>query len=524
MHALLLSLPLLALTSLGPDVAVVCPTAFREALQPWLEYRGRQGHRIELVSSEGTPEAVRGRIRDLAKGGTLRVVVLVGDVGSNPAANSPAGRPYVPVFFAPAKVNVRWGSEPTIATDNPYADLDDDRLPDVAIGRLPVSSPDELSRLVRKVLAYEANQQPSGWRRQVNFIAGLGGFGALADALLESAAKTVLTAGVPAAYATTMTYASWRSPYCPDPKNFHEATLDRINEGCLFWVYIGHGSPDSLDRAKMPDGDYHILGRQDAGQVRCMQGSPIAIFLACYTAAFDAPQACLGEELLRQERGPVAVLGGSRVTMPYGMAVLGTELMSECFDARRATLGEAVLNAKRRSMGQPRDPEQRKLLDGLAAALSPPDTNLADERAEHLLLFNLLGDPLLRLPHPAEARVEAPASTLAGDKLSIACTSPIDGDAEVELVVRRDRLTFKPAPRHEYDSSTAARAEYQDVYRRANDTRLAKTHAQVRGGRLATELDVPSTAWGNCHVRVFVTGANQCALGSTDVTVRRAVR
>src|SRR5262245_11139960 len=63
----------------SPDVAVVCPEPFREALAPWVEHRTRQGHRIAFLSNDGTPDAVRQRIAGLAKEGGLRFVVLVGD-------------------------------------------------------------------------------------------------------------------------------------------------------------------------------------------------------------------------------------------------------------------------------------------------------------------------------------------------------------------------------------------------------------------------------------------------------------
>ena len=56
----------------GPDVAVVCPAAFREVLEPWLQYRIREGHRPTLVSNAGSADDIRRRIRQVAKTGSLR--------------------------------------------------------------------------------------------------------------------------------------------------------------------------------------------------------------------------------------------------------------------------------------------------------------------------------------------------------------------------------------------------------------------------------------------------------------------
>src|SRR5205814_4772776 len=140
-------------------------------------------------------------------------------------------------------------------------------------------------------------------------------------------------------------------------------------------------------------------------ELRARSGAPIAIMLACYTAAFDQPQDCLAEQLLKAEGGPVAVYGGSRVTMPYAMGVMGTALMDEYFHRRPPTLGDAILAAKRRTMTPIDDTENpvgtsRILLDGAAAMISPNKDQLEDERREHLHIFNLLGDPMLRLVHP----------------------------------------------------------------------------------------------------------------------------
>ena len=44
--------------------------------------------------------------------------------------------------------------------------------------------------------------------------------------------------------------------------------------------------------------------------------------------------------MLATPGAPVAVICGSRVTMPYAMAVLGTELLGQVFENRSETLGQ----------------------------------------------------------------------------------------------------------------------------------------------------------------------------------------
>jgi hypothetical protein len=526
--SLLLATSLLLLgADSAADTVVVCPPSFKEALQPWVLHREDQGHRFAYVSNEQSANAIRDDIRRVASSGDLRAIVLVGD--ADPRANTNAAFRAVstPTFQATAKVNVLWGSEPTIATDNWYADLDDDMLPDVAIGRLSADSPGELGAIVRKIIAYE-KQRPTGiWQRRVNFVAGVGGFGAVADNVIETATKKVLTEGIPASYETSMTYGSWRSPFCPDPRHFHQATVDRLNEGSLFWVYIGHGQRRVLDRVRTPSGFYHIFDTDDVAKIHCTTGSPIAIFLACYTGSFDELPDCLGEEFLRAEEGPVAVLCGSRVTMPYAMAVMGHELMEQYFVKRRETLGGLVMHAKRQMMRELQESEQaakatRHLLDSIAAVISPAPQLLEDERREHVLLFNLLGDPLLRLDHPREVVVATVADAQAGSPLRVSGTTAVNGRCTVELICRRDRFKTRFVARPEYDSRDAALSDYTTVYAHANDRQWVISSLECRAGEFETTLDIPNDALGPCHVRVFVEGSEGFGLGATELNVRRA--
>src|SRR5438876_792811 len=137
-----------------------------------------------------------------------------------------------------------------------------------------------------------------GQLKYVLIVAGVGGFSPLLDTVIETATSKLLTSGIPAAYDTRMTYGGWRSPYCPDPRLFHAMTVERHNEGCLFWVYIGHGQATELDRVSIPGERFHIFDVNDCRELQCKSGAPIAVMLACYTAAFDQPQDCLAEQLL----------------------------------------------------------------------------------------------------------------------------------------------------------------------------------------------------------------------------------
>ncbi len=522
MFATSLLLALSTIAAAGPaDTVVVSPPAYLDALRPWVAHRAAQGHTFAFVSNAGSAVQIREAIRQQATQGGLRFILLVGDAEPLAVVDPMIRARSIPAFMAKAKVNIRWHSTPELPTDNWYADLDDDGVPDVAIGRLPADSPAELSLMVDKIIRYEMQGHQGAWQQRVNFVAGIGGFGPLLDPIVELATKKFLTDGIPASYRTSMTYGSWRSPFCPNPYQFHTETVNRFNEGCLFWVYIGHGYPYQLDRVRVPSRSHHILNITDIPELENQNGIPIAIFLACYTGAYDQPYDCLAEEMLRAPGGPAAVLAGSRVTMPYAMAVLGSGLMDEYFRKRTPTLGELVMNAKRQLADDSPDRTSRKLLDLLGRAVSPNPGLLHEERREHILLFNLFGDPLMRMPYPQPVTLKVADKAMAGTILEVRGTSKFSGTGTVELVCRRDHLRIDPPTRYRYDDSFKALSQFNATYQQANDQRWAQRRVAVTNGDFLTAIKIPLEARGQCHIRVFVedeTG-RRYALAAHDIQI-----
>ena len=507
----------------APDTVVVVPRIFLQTLQPWLDHRTAQGHQLVIVDSDGGPRSIRNVIRQAARAGQLKYVVLVGDAEPSAHLDPLAQARSVPTFLREARVNIKWGSEPEIATDSPYTDLDGDGVPEMAIGRIPANSNGELRRFIQKVLAYERQPRVGAWQNKVNFVAGVGDFGAIADAMIEATCKKIITQGIRPEYDISMTYGSWRSPYCPAPRQFRDITINRLNEGSLFWVYMGHGRLDSLDEIRLPNQDTSlpIFERQDIIRLNCRWGHPIALMLACYTGAFDHSQECLGEEMLMSPSGPVAVIAGSRVTMPYAMAIMGAGMLESFFDGKCTTVGDLLLQGKQHlARGQSDKVINRKLLDSLARTIHAHKDDVAAERLEHILLFNLLGDPLLRIPKPKKVRVTAPGRVTGGKTILVKGTAPISGTATIELVCRRDRMRMRTSRRIRYDDSEGALARMNQVYRFANDKRWNSVQTEVDEGRFLARLHVPDNAQGHSHVRVAVQDSRDFAVGTHDIYIQ----
>ncbi len=574
LKTLLLAAALLATgTNTNADTLVVCSPVFEQALKPWITYRTGQGHVIQVVSNAGNDNDIRAKIRGAAKSGKLKSVVLIGDATSTtadplitnsvnrPPVPQPAEAHLVPTHLLPTTVSRAWGSPPEMATDNWYADLDDDSAPDVAIGRLTADSPQELTGIINKIIAYEQNADFGPWRNRVNFVAGAGGFGMLADRFLERLARSVITLNVPTQYAATMTYACWQSPFCPDPRKLNTTVVDRMNEGCLFWVYLGHGSPSALKgTAVSPDFRWNdIFKMSDLTKLKSSGAPSIAVFLACDTGAYDLARDCLAEELLRNPDGPVAVFSGSRYTMPYGMTVLGLGLMQGVFVDRHATVGEVFLHAKRNlvlgSWPQPARATLLAISRGFAALpqglpvwawktwplqiarkIGTVPADFAQERIEHASLFNLFGDPLLRLHYPKDIQLDVARTVIAGQPLDITIHSPIEGECRVELLLPRDRQPLSLPERARFNGADRALSAYSAVYNQANDARVAGVTIQTTrpratpgdpaatGAQATARLIVPANLAGRCHVRAVIAGKQAFALGAANIEVQSAAR
>ncbi len=509
-----------------PDTVVVCPAAWESTLQPWVDYRTTQGHRIVTISNQGSYKTIRAAIQQHARKGTTRAIVLIGDAptaGTGSASQSNT----VATQHVAARVNVHWGSEPLIATDNGYADLDGDGIPDTSMGRVPIDSSDELAGIIKRIMAYEKPRTDHAWRRRINLVAGVGGFGLVTDNMIEATARQFLTTEIPKPYATTLTQASWRSAYCPDPRDFHNVTLQRLNEGCLFWIYMGHGQRNFLDQVVVPGKKRYPIFNGSHVKKLDSQGTPaIAILLACYSGAFDAPEDCLAEAMLRQPGGPVAVLAGSRMTMPYAMSVMGQGLVKGYFRDRSPTLGEVILTAKQELVSTTPSTVKatqwnRRLLDTMARILSPRPDLIEAERHEHLALFNLLGDPLLRLHHPDSISMTCPPHVAAGSEIPVQVTSPWSGRATIELVCRRGIPRESMAPRTTYDPTDQALKQYRQTYERANDQAWTRLQIPLPKGPGQFTIKVPANARGSCFIRILSEGANRYGLGSCPVFIRQ---
>ncbi|MDR1382788.1 MAG: C25 family cysteine peptidase [Planctomycetaceae bacterium] len=606
----------------GESVAVICPPMFRKALEPWVYYRMNQGYKIYILEEpkirelpqnlhrESSPEylspntpanathlmpyttpgLLKSRIIALThKDPSLKYLLLVGDAAPDVKSEASASSRLIPTNYVEALVISSFGREKEIATDNYYADLNDDNLPELAVGRLTVDTPEELSTVVAKIFRYENNIDHGFWRRRINLIAGIGGFSPIIDAQVESAARYILSEMIGEGYDLSLTQANWKSAYCPDPEMFRSVTVERINEGCLFWVYMGHGLHTSLDYLRTPDMDYPIFASGDSQYLESRNGLPIAVFCACYTGAFDAIEDCIAEDMLRQPKGPAAVIASSRVSMPYGLASFGVELIDEALNGEYLSIhsgntsqnaqnkgvkniGTIFLNAKRNMLPQSVNEKRilpawhssalnvlsapvnlvaekvgankisteflrnsnakktsgtskkqaiRSMIDTMAWFSDPVSRRLQEQLVDHVHLFQLFGDPLLRLPLPDTITAEIPESVTAGHTLTIRGAATNAEMIVAELATPRKQPITVPKERTPFHLTNASREEFMKTYLSANNRALqyavGRTHE--KDGTFEISLTIPNNIEGKYIVRIFGTGKNGVSVGSSNVTI-----
>jgi len=401
-------------------------------------------------------------------------------------------------------------------------------------------------------------------------------------------------------YDLSLTQANWKSAYCPDPEMFRSVTVERLNEGCLFWVYMGHGLHTSLDYLRTPEADYPIFASGDSQYLESRNGLPIAIFCACYTGAFDAIEDCIAEDMLRQPKGPAAVIASSRVSMPYGLATFGVELIDEALYGERLyvsssdttknaknkgvkNIGTIFLNAKRNMISQTPS-EKRKLpvwknqalnvlsapvnvvaekvgvnkinsdflrqnysnsnaktknsgtsknsdaskkqairgmIDTMAWLSDPTSGRLQEQLVDHVHLFQLFGDPLLRIPLPDTMTLETPESVTAGNTLTIRGISDNAATIVAELATPRKQPISVPKDRIPFRLTDMSREEFMKTYLAANNRALQYSVGRTNesGGAFEISLPIPENLEGKYIIRVFSSGKTGVSIASKNVTI-----
>jgi hypothetical protein len=214
------------------------------------------------------------------------------------------------------------------ASDDWFVDLNNDGLPEIAIGRLPVRTVEEANTVVSKIIGYER----TGTLKEALLVADMNETDG--DFNFERASEEV-RALLPSYLRVSKIY---RSQFSGDDVVKSEL-LGGINRGPMLVNFIGHGSLEIWRGS--------ILTSDDAENLT-NRGLPFFVIMTCLNGSFQDPYAePLGEALLKAPQGgAIAVWTSSGLTEPQGQALMNKELIRLLLGSKSITLGEAVARAK----------------------------------------------------------------------------------------------------------------------------------------------------------------------------------
>ena len=346
------------------DYLVIGPEAFLRAAIPLLELRQSEGLKVKAVSieevysefgfGEPTPEALKDFLSYAYhkwRQPSPRYVLLLGDATFDFKDHLQTGvTNQVPPRMV--KTSYLW-----TASDPSYAAVNgDDLLPDLAIGRLPVATVEQVQAMVEKIVAYETGE--AGLHRSAVVLVAdnpdrAGNFEVDADEL----AATVLASKNPEKiYLSQLGTAATRN-----------AIVQRFDEGASLMSYLGHGGIHLW-------ADENFFNVSDVASLGLQSRQPLLLTMNCLNGYFHFPYFnSLAEELVQaKDKGAIAAFSPSGLSLNGPANVYHKALLQELFNGRHGRLGDAVLAAQER----------------YAATGTFP---------ELLTIYHLLGDPALTL-------------------------------------------------------------------------------------------------------------------------------
>jgi hypothetical protein len=318
------------------ELVIISHKDFLESMKPLKTLREAQGLSVALVDVEDvydefsfgskTPQAIKDFLQRAKSNWqkTPRFVLLVGDASYDP--RNFLG--YGDLDFVPTQLVDTAYLE--TASDDWFVDLNGDGLPDMAIGRLPVQTPAEVSTMVAKIIAHEK----SGRANEALLVADKTEKADDFD-FVEAAQK------VGALFPSTVGLRKvFRGEYGSDAQA-KEAFLHYLGQGSLVVNYLGHGG--------MMEWRGNLFTADDAEALANGGGLPFFINMTCLNGFFQAPYGdSLAESLLKAENGgAVAVWTSSGMTEPGGQLKMNQELVRQLFNGEDLTIGEAIMKAKR---------------------------------------------------------------------------------------------------------------------------------------------------------------------------------
>ena len=407
---------------------VVSRTMFADALEPWVRFREEQGFEVVTQYWDEPPShrQVEQWIRQQPQA-LCAYVMIVGDCAS-PAKTQDAAW-HMPSAMVTSQLAP--GSDQFVS-DVLYGDLDDDGLPDVPVGRLPVRTPGELKTQTGKVIAFERTQRAPAWFRGVLW-AGASGMQREMDRI-----RRRIRAQLPLWLEVFTLSGDETSPFSGNASEQPDRFLEAIQEPAMLSVIVSHGHEHNVITGHHQDAPVALTTAR-VSRIESDQPLGFLCLLACDAGAFNLPEDegdCLAEAFVKHPTGPLAAVASSAPVHPLTNYVMVQGLAHHLPLAPRG-IGDYVLAVQRQlgTLGKRTCAEAAandRLARELADAATPKDVwTRPGVLANEALSYNLLGDPACPLHVPRPMNVDV----MTSEKGQMVATGPAEGNTR--LIVNR---------------------------------------------------------------------------------------
>jgi hypothetical protein len=253
-----------------------------------------------------------------------KYVVLAGDGSFDYKNKLGLGGNFVPAM----NVKTPFG---LFASDNWLANLDGKGAPEIAIGRLPATSPASLSKIIDRI---EARERAAGgaWTNKLLMLADNADYAGNFPVDSDRIATTV-----PATTTTSKIYLNGIAP-----ATARSLTIQQINQGLGFVNYIGHGSLSTL-------ASEGILRNSDLPMLANTNQPFVLTAATCLVGYYTYPGFNAMSELLLRDGtgGAAAVWSASGMSQNEHAVVLNEAFYKAALAGGSVRVGDAVLSALR---------------------------------------------------------------------------------------------------------------------------------------------------------------------------------
>jgi len=221
----------------------------------------------------------------------------------------------------------------------------------LALGRLPVSSVEEASAVVDKIISHDLSAASGSWRNRVTFVAddGLtstGDDGGLHTMQADELSRLNTPDGIDKRKIYIVEYPTVNSSSGRRKPEANEAIIRAMNEGTLILNYTGHGNPQSWAHEAV------FVGEESLPKLRNADRPFLLVAATCDFARYDLPgEVSAGEKMIvMREGGAIAVVTASRAVYSFDNSQFNKALFTEFFrrdpDGRPPRIGDAFFRTK----------------------------------------------------------------------------------------------------------------------------------------------------------------------------------